>query len=138
MSVGYVPIGRVWEPSKSESCYRIDEMPDLEAICKSAQRVSDRLQKSVTADMHEMWPQMSRMSLHMLLSCMRLVPGKLCPCMAVVSWGYANRRPMNKLVTCDEFGNSRSLVVPAGSTNAKVIFQPVRCGMEALWHSIGN
>ena len=69
----------------------------------------------------------------MVLYCLWLVSGKLFPCMAVVSWGYANRRPINMLVARDEFGNSRSWAVPVGSKQY-VIFQQVRDGMQALWH----
>ena len=112
----------------------IDDMPDLEAICKSAQRLNDRLQKSVAADMHEMWSEMSRMSLTMVLSCMLLVFGKLFSRMAVFSWGYATRRPMSKLVTRAEFGKQQVSSCPNWLDNICDIFQSVREGTQALWH----
>ena len=134
MLVSYVPSRNMWEPAKSDFRYRIDDMPDLEAICKSAKGLHDRLHAAVTTDI--MWcemSEMSRTSLKMVLACLWLVAGKLFPCMAVVSWGYANRRPASKLVTRDDFGNSRSWAVPAGSTK-DVIFQPARDATQAPWH----
>ena len=122
------------EATKSVSCYRIDGMPDLEAICKSAKGLHARLHAAVNTD--TMWCEMSetsRTALKMVLACLWLVAGKLFPCMAVLSWGYAYRRPARKLVTRDDFGNSRSWAAPTGSTK-DVIFQPVRDAMQAFWH----
>ena len=110
-------------------------MPDLEANCTSAKGLRDRLHAAVTATV-DMWcemSEMSRTSMNMVLACLWLVAGKLFPCMAVVSWGYANRRPARKLVTRDDFGNSRSWAAPTGSTK-DVIFQASSGAVQALWH----
>ena len=64
---------------------------------------------------------------------MWLVAGRFFPCVAIVSWRYANRRPASKLVTRDDFGNSRSRAVPISSTT-DMIFQPAHDAMQTLWH----
>ena len=88
MLVSYVPSRNMWEPAKSDFRYRIDDMPDLEAICKSAKGLHDRLHAAVTTDI--MWcemSEMSRTSLKMVLACLWLVAGKLFSCMAVCLMG---------------------------------------------------
>ena len=61
--------------AQGDSCYRIDGMPDLEAICKSAKGLRDRLHAAVTAT-HDMWREMSWTSMKMVLACLLLIAGK--------------------------------------------------------------
>ena len=72
MLVGYVPSRNMWEPTKSDSCYRINDMPDLEAICKGAKGLHERLHAAVTAT-EDMWCEMSEMprtAMNMVLACL--------------------------------------------------------------------
>ena len=138
MSVGFIPSTEMWAPSQSrDATYVLGDMPNLDAMVKSAEGLYNRLKSQVTDDMKSMWSEMSQKSLKMVLAGSFLISRKFFPCMAAVSWGYANRRPVNKLVTRDEFGNSKSWAVPTGSTRGDLSASS-RCHSSSLALRIGN
>ena len=93
MLVGFIPSLEMWEPAKSgDATYVLGDMPNLDAMVKSAEGLYNRLKSQVTNDMKSMWSGKSRKAFSMVKAAAYVISQKRFPCIAVVTWGYANRR----------------------------------------------